>query len=402
MPKKRFDAKKIRLILGGLLFVVVVIGAIAGSILVKRSQDLRQQASGGALPTSAENVLNVCIVIEKDGKKLEEWDKVPPTTFNISVGPVTTSFDANSQKLPADWESKLENISIQSGDLTNATLENGANARCAKVGQVSPSYVYKSGSISSSGQWGGLKYNDVYSAGVENFFDYDGKIFDDDTGNNANRNTNADGHINVSGRTDRKLVILAILQSALVEPTPTPTPSPTPTPTATPTPTPAISPTPTPTQISQVQSSPTPTPTSPAVGGGPTPTPTRTPTPTPTSTPIQIAQGPTATPTPSPTPTRTPTPTPVWSPGATPSPTPTFTPSLTPIPGATATPTPTVQAIGGTSATPTPTPMTMVATTDQSLDPNQAPVSGNSTVTIAIIVSGVAALATGGWLLKKT
>lgn len=224
MIKKQL-LRRFQTLFGVSFIVIIVIGAFVGAELVKRNQDTRQQASGGALPTSDNNMLSVCVIIEKDGSYLEEWDMVPETTFSIKAGPISTSYNPESNTLPNDYESKLESITLHSKDLTNATLENGVNARCHKIGTASPTFLYLEGNIDSSAQWESIKYNDVFNKDVTQFHSYDKSIFDQNVGNDAARNKDADGHISISGRTDRKLVLYAKLNSPLNTPSPTPSPT---------------------------------------------------------------------------------------------------------------------------------------------------------------------------------
>lgn len=424
---KKNTLKKLRSVFGLVLLVVIVGGIAAGTWLAGRIQEIRQQASGGAVPTSAGNVLHVCVMIEAHGQKLEEFDQVPTTTFTLKAGPVTTNWFPDQGILPSDYESQLDEISIHIDDLTNATLENGVNVRCVQVPKNSQRYLYRPASISSPAEWDSLQYNDVYTDNLTQFFEYSGQLFDDDPANDSQRNGNADGHIGIGGRTDRKLVILARLKSPLVTPTPTPSPTPSPTPeptvaaqsepeaetqvsqnqsvTTTGDDTESTGGT---AQLTQVQSTPTPAPTAvqlAQVQTTPTPVPTLAPTSTPTPAPTQAATGGTSsTATPTPRPTATPTPTPTAQSQT----------SQTQI-AQTSTPTPSPSSvlladttgIGGTQNSLSTSSSSLSSSTDSArtvttLDASDAPVSGSSTATLALLGFGLLILTLGGvWLLDK-
>jgi hypothetical protein len=90
----------------------------------------------------------------------------------------------------------------------------GNDANCVKYNGLvlnGNGYYYGKETLPGSG-WMTPKYNDQFSAAVhdtDDFFSYDGRLFDSDHSNDGSRNLNADGHITLSTeRPNRTLVIL--------------------------------------------------------------------------------------------------------------------------------------------------------------------------------------------------
>lgn len=432
--------KKIQAVFGLVFFVVVVFGAIIGAYLVQQQQDNRNQASGGALPETSNNEMNLCIVIEAEGKVLETWEKVPPTKFTIKAGPVSSSFDPEKDKLPEKFEDELSDTTFEAPRDTNATLENGMFAVCQVVPKRGARYIYKRLQISSSAEFESPRYTVVKSKDLS-FEDYSDQLFDDNTENNEKRNKNADGFVNIGEGSSRKVVIYVKLKSPLIAPTAAATSTPTTKPTV------AITLTATPTKQTTSSTTQTTAPTTSIsagrvaslAGSTSTPTPvtssntalsTDTPTPSTSILALQAAATNTPTKTPTYTPTHTPTPTNTTSnnqslTGSNPTPTSSSvssssTQSTNTTTGTTPTTAPTSSLLANTNSilptsTSTQTSKTSSGTTtvlptaiatvkprnSTALAPVNLPISGAITDTLLLIFGGIGMMGTGIYLLGK-
>ena len=90
----------------------------------------------------------------------------------------------------------------------------GVDSNCVKYsGLVIGGNGYYYGRESPLGTgWSPARYNDQFTKqvnGLDDFFNYDGRLFDGDRRNDGARNLNADGHITLTNsRPDRTLVVL--------------------------------------------------------------------------------------------------------------------------------------------------------------------------------------------------
>jgi uncharacterized repeat protein (TIGR01451 family)/LPXTG-motif cell wall-anchored protein len=158
---------------------------------------------------SAAGSIRVCkIIVDTDGKVVD-GSALPGSVFTISgitPDPTTSEGDPVGVLPKSTFTTKL---SLNAKILDDST-ENDAQCKTysdLKLG----GYYYGEESIPSSG-WEGPKYNDQFTVSVQtlnDFFPYDGKLFDGNNSNDESRNKNVDGHIILTtDRPDRMLVIL--------------------------------------------------------------------------------------------------------------------------------------------------------------------------------------------------
>ncbi|MFS8131466.1 MAG: LGFP repeat-containing protein [Candidatus Dojkabacteria bacterium] len=117
-------------------------------------------------------------------------------------------------------------ISISQSSITPANTDltgsGSLDSYCIKnefTNDVNHEYTYTQAVINSSFDWLPIRYNDEISINYVHpdiAFPYSGEWFDNIAGNEASRNTNADGHITMSSsRADRTLVIVSQLDQNL-------------------------------------------------------------------------------------------------------------------------------------------------------------------------------------------
>jgi hypothetical protein len=319
-PKKKTP---IGLILGGILFVLLLIGGAAGLYLTQMEQDLRQRASTTTTYPPAQ-----CIPLGAAcGSEIG--------LSNTCCGNGVCQGSQNNRRCE-DAQVQIDSFCTGGGTCSGYigfrcnSLHTSPSSSGQLVCEQNPSQIFtgpgaRASALSYAGQCGQI---DQVCVG-------------------GNRQGQLCGEFIIINNSCGGVVTPPPTTPPDNRPSPSPTSSPTPVPTPSPTPTPTPSPRPSPTPRPTPTPSPTPTPTP-----SPRPSPTPRPTPTPSPTPV-----PTPSPTPAPTPSPTPVPTPSPTPAPTPSPTPVPTPSPTPAPTPSPTPVPTP------SPTPVPTPSpTPVAT----------------------------------------
>ncbi|MEO6729109.1 MAG: peptidoglycan DD-metalloendopeptidase family protein [Candidatus Dojkabacteria bacterium] len=164
--------------------------------------------------------INVCFVnLDNNGnviKSLPDGSSVSINIYEDAGHLVEGQINSyGTQSIPISQTSS----SIANTDLTNS---GSFDSYCVKKGftnDMSHEYTYTEASINSSLDWLPVRYNDEISINYVHpdiAFPYSGEWFDNIAGNEASRNTNADGHITMSpDRQDRTLVIVSQLDQNL-------------------------------------------------------------------------------------------------------------------------------------------------------------------------------------------
>lgn len=150
--------------------------------------------------------IRVCKVILDASGNIVDGSALPVSTFSISGLDQSTSQGAPAGVLgvtnfvtPLSYATKLFGSSVN-------------NALCTTYSNLIPgNYYYGEESISNN-FWAAPKYNDGASIPRninDNFYEYSGQLFDDNSGNDGSRQTASDGHIVLAaGQQNRTLIIL--------------------------------------------------------------------------------------------------------------------------------------------------------------------------------------------------
>src|SRR3989344_755182 len=192
--------------------LILAILSLASTVTASKAlavDDLRDDGEGSY------GSIRVCkVVVDADGN-ITDGAQFPGTKFEISgIDP-----SPNSEAAPVGvigtttFNTPLSlNSDLLYTDKTN-------DAECVTYSELAlGGYFYGVETITSSNAWQDPKYNDQYTVAVmdlNDFFNYDGNLFDGDPTNDDARNKNADGHIVLdSGRPDRTLVVLNVAVGA--------------------------------------------------------------------------------------------------------------------------------------------------------------------------------------------
>lgn len=120
----------------------------------------------------------------------------PETSQGAPIGVLPVSTFSTSLSLNSDLFAAFE----------------GNDAECVTYSELAIGGYYYGEENVTGDNWSDPKYNDQFNTSIEtidDFFAYDGKLFDGDSSNDGTRNENADGHILLlSDRPDRTLVVL--------------------------------------------------------------------------------------------------------------------------------------------------------------------------------------------------
>ena len=151
--------------------------------------------------------IRVCKIIVDENSNIVNGATKPGTQFSISgITPAQTSEAAPAGQI---------GTSTFTAPLTlNANLLGENNdAKCVTYSELQlGSYYYGEETINPSAGWATPKYNDQFTVNVSSindFFSYDGNLFDGNAANDDSRNKNADGHIVLtSERPNRTLIVL--------------------------------------------------------------------------------------------------------------------------------------------------------------------------------------------------
>lgn len=222
--------------------------------------------------TNQRGSLSICMMITDPENNFVDGSKYPNTEFLFPA--LTNSLeDDDTDFVP---ETKFTTPLNFNEKKLNSELE---NASC-KTYEDLPlgEYYYRQINELDTEIWHATRYSDEFSLNaltIDDLYEFDSNLFDDDSTNDQNRNKDSDGHIKItSDRLQRQILILNQYKEIETpeEPTPTTTPKEptnTPTPSESPTPSPTQEPTETPTPtITPV----TPTPNTDVEPNQPTPT----------------------------------------------------------------------------------------------------------------------------------
>jgi len=173
---------------------------------------------GGGNPGS----ITICKVIENASGTIVDGSAFPGQTFAVAgIATVPSSTPAGAGLLPTATFATPLSLNTKLFGYAAAN-----NAQCVNYsGLALGHWYYGTESLATSSEWATPKYNDqdtVTASSLANFFSYSPELFDATSSNDAARNTNADGDINLTAsRPTRQLIVLN--QFIGTAPTSTPT-----------------------------------------------------------------------------------------------------------------------------------------------------------------------------------
>jgi len=151
--------------------------------------------------------ITVCKIIIDPDRNVVNGSDIPGSEFSISgFSPETSQPDAVGEIGTTEWVTPL---SFNANLLGDDEID---DAECTTYSDLEiGGYFYTNETFPAEG-WEDPLYNDQHKTAVstlDDFFPYDDKLFDEDPGNDGERDTNVDGHITLTDkRRHRTLVVL--------------------------------------------------------------------------------------------------------------------------------------------------------------------------------------------------
>ena len=187
--------------------VITVLSLFVFGALASRANAYDQERNLGSI--------RVCKIVVDANGNITDGGEFPGTKFEISgINP-----DPNSEADPVGTigTSTFNTPLNLNSDLLYKDEEN--DAECITYDELKiGGYFYGVETITSPNSWADPKYNDQFTVAVmdlEDFFNYDGNLFDGNPLNDDARNKNADGHIVLNeDRPNRTLIVLNVAVGA--------------------------------------------------------------------------------------------------------------------------------------------------------------------------------------------
>ncbi len=171
--------------------------------------------SVGADENQSWGSVRVCKIVVDENGNITNGAEFPGTTFEISgINPSPNSEAAPVGTIGTSTFNTPLNLNT---DLLYDDEKD--DAQCLTYDELKiGGYFYGVETITSANSWASPKYNDQFTVAVmdlEDFFNYDGNLFDGNAANDDARNKNADGHIVLDNdRPNRTLVVLNVAVGA--------------------------------------------------------------------------------------------------------------------------------------------------------------------------------------------